>query len=71
MKPWTTHNDEYVKWNEPPYKIGGMLFLVLDGEDPTRLNDQVLSKRRGEYMKLERRRIRASRHTPDQRSERR
>lgn len=56
MSDWTTDQDGgFVRWNEPPYFVNGRLTLLLEGED--RVDVDELSKRRHEYMKLERRRI--------------
>lgn len=54
---WTRDaGGEFVRWNEPPYYVGGILNLLLPGED--RPSDDELRKRRSEYLKLQRRAMR-------------
>ena len=51
MTDWTKDQlGEFVRWNEPPYYVGGLLTLILPGEDL--ISHTELSKRRGEYLKL-------------------
>ncbi len=48
---WTRNADgEFVRWNEPPHYVDGLLTLTLPGEDI--VSHAELSKRRGEYVKL-------------------
>ncbi len=54
MQSWTKDAaGEHVRWNEPPHYIDGVVNLLLPGE--TCLSPPELSKRRREFMKLQRR----------------
>lgn len=58
MTDWTKDADgRFVRWNESPHYIGGVLNLLLPGE--SRLSIDELDKRRHEYMKLRWREIRS------------
>ena len=57
---WTKDSSgNYIRWNEPPHYVNGLLTLVLPGEDL--ISHTELSKRRSEYMKLCRREMRRRR----------
>src|SRR5882672_2382604 len=50
---WTRSADgKYVDWTKPPYYVGGVLRLVLEGEDPELVAGAVAQKRIHEYYRL-------------------
>lgn len=56
MSNWTRDKDgNYIDWTMPPYYVNGVLTLILPGERD--VDPDVLAKRRVEYMKLQRRRL--------------
>ena len=60
MADWTKDSSgEFVKWNEPPHYVSGLLTLTLPGEDI--VSHAELRKRRGEDLKLRWREIRRRR----------
>ena len=53
---WTRDQDgNFVDWTKPPHYVGGVLDLVLPGEDRGRMPRDTFLKRNQEYMKLRRR----------------
>lgn len=44
--------DNYVDWTRPPYRQGGLLVLLLEGEDPARLSPEIFTQRIREYSLL-------------------
>lgn len=58
MTDWTRdENGGFVDWTKPPFYVNGILTLLLPGE--AHADPDTLSKRRHEYMKLQRRRLRS------------
>ena len=54
MAEWTRDADgEHVRWNRPPHYLAGVVNLLLPGEHSLLPNE--MSKRRAEFMKLQRR----------------
>jgi len=50
VKNWTRDKDgRRVNWTEPPYLVRGVLSLVLEGEDPRELDEDVFKQRLAEY----------------------
>ena len=55
MNDWTKdENGEYVRWNQPPHYVNGLLNLNLPS-DEGELSPAEFRKRLGEYMKLSQR----------------
>ena len=51
MAEWTKDADgNYIRWDEPPHYVDGILNLLLPGENHLTVNE--LRKRRTEYLKL-------------------
>ncbi len=46
---------EFVDWTKPPHYVGGVLDLVLPGEERDRMPRSEFVKRTDEYMKLTKR----------------
>jgi hypothetical protein len=44
-----------VDWTRPPYRVGGLLRLVLEGEDPQKIPSAVSLQRICEYYRAARR----------------
>ena len=56
MSDWTRdEGGEFIDWTQPPYYVSGILNLVLPGE--RNVHPDILSKRRVEYVKLQKRRL--------------
>lgn len=55
---WTRDQDgNFVDWTKPPYYVGGVLNLLLPGEDAGKMPRETWCKRNEEYMKLCKRRM--------------
>ena len=44
-----------VDWTVPPYRVGGLVRLVLEGEDPAQIPSEVVRQRIAEYSEQSRR----------------
>ena len=59
MSSWTRDaTGDYVDWTQLPYRQGGLLILLLEGEDPARLSPEIFTQRIQEYTRLVRRELR-------------
>ena len=57
-KDWTRDaNGDFVDWTAPPYQDGGVVSLVLEGEDPARIHPAVWDRRIREFYLLTWRRM--------------
>lgn len=55
---WTRDADgAFIDWTKPPYYVGGVLNLLLPGEDAGKMPRETWQKRNAEYMKLTKRRM--------------
>ncbi len=59
---WTRDaQGNYVDWTNAPYRQGGNVSLLLEGEDPATLSIETITKRLQEYCSLARRTLKARR----------
>jgi hypothetical protein len=53
---WTRNADgSFVRWDQPPHYVGGVLNLRLPGEDAGKMARETWSKRNREYLLLRKR----------------
>lgn len=58
VSDWTRDADgNYVDWTKPPHYVGGVLDLVLPGEERDRMPRAEFTKRREEYLRLRKRQM--------------